>query len=825
MCILKLRTLLFLLLVGCGIYLYFTGHLGPFIDAQLSSLPWPKIKKIEQNQSFQRQPVFQVSTVKPLVFPVSREDTFVRIVCHADIDAFQKEKVRENPFVIMVEALDAQGHLLKSIPYTFKARLSQEQMAPNTQIFFYEDSPDTPTLRHVIEVNLKSLKPRALRIKLISKDALIKNVWATVLEPNTQADRTLLSSWYRLPETHQLSLSRGGVFPASTLSNTQRENLVHHRGRPIGPWGVEGRDYIQTVLCTLKNKDDLAYPSTPYQGFYCDPNHEMVIPLPEDKNLVSFSVSPTNPQDKNPTQLHLIWYGKGANSQEDFHVNLTAGVSSYERSFGQGAVHISTNKPTYITQKDVQNQQISKPNRVSYYRLDATPVIFDVTGHPAHDNMVRFSSLCLLNENNKTQKEKIVSYQVLNDQGEILFQGMWTLLLHAHNAAALTQDKTIVIPQGLDQSSIVSQKIDHFISMPIEATCVQLQADPDVCVCAYNTVAEGVRTFKIPGDTYSFGSLDERIRSNWFSLIPSNSDTLMAQNRTLSFATQPQPKPDDPFINQGIYRWDDFSPQGASLSRYVMVKTPKAESTRLRSLDALFTPIVPNTPTFVNFQYQKGEEIFQPKLAFSKKDKGSSPFSIKLNGKKFFSGQLTGTSGEILLPPLKAGPHTLEVIGEYRVFVSHITPGDECYVQKQALLWTQGELILPFTKQADQEVITVTLLTPSENNDPIVLDVILQGSSPEKRRLLSGYTVRNRRYEIAPPNPQNKALILDAQEDNLKVRAPFFIKIEEDLKGEKAKIILKPQGTQPLYIIVSRLVAGWQNERRLIRQGNLDAVE
>ena len=825
MCVLRFKIVLVFLLAGCGLFFYFGGHLRPFVAPHFAFLSWPQITKLEPNQSFQRQPVFQVDAARPLIFPISRDDTFARVVCHADIDALQKEKVRENPFVIMVEALDANGRLLKSIPYTFKAALSQEQMDPQSQVFFYEDSPDVPTLRHVIEINLKSIKPKTLRLKLVSKDPLIKSVWATVLEPNTQADRTLLSSWYRLPESYQLSLSRGGVFPASSLNNTQRENLIHNRGRPIGPWGVEGRDYVQNILCVIQKKDDLSYPNAPYQGFYCDPNHEMVIPLPEEKNIVSLSLSPANPQDKQPTQLHAIWYGKGSNSQEDFYVILPEGISSYKHSFGQGSLHISTNKPAFIVQKDVQNQPVSKPDSISYYRLGASPVIFDITGHRAHENIVRLSSLCILNEQNKTQKEEIVSYKVFNDQEEILFQGTWTLPLHTHSAADLTQDKTIVISQGLDQSSVLSQKIDHFISMPIEATSVHIQAASDVCVCAYNTVVEGVRTFKVPGDTYSFGSLDKLIRSNWFSLIPSNSESLVAQNRALSFATQPQPKPDDPFINQGIYRWDNFLPQGASLSRYVMVKTPKEASTRLRSLDALFTPIAPNTPTPVTFQYQKGEEIFQPKLAFSKKDQGASPFSLKINGKQIFSGQLTGTSGEILLPPIKAGPHTLEVIGEHRVFISHMTPGPECYVQKQALLWTQGELILPMTKLGNQEVITVTLLTPQEYNDPLMLDVTLQGPTLEKGKLLSGYTVRNRRYEIAPPNPQDKALILDAQEDSLHVRAPFFIKINEDLNGQDFKMILKSQSTHPLYIIVSRVVAGWQNERRLIRQGTLDAVE
>lgn len=819
------KNILYFLSAACGAYFLLSEPLRPYLKEHLNSVLWPKVINVKSDQSFQRQPVFQVNTKQPLIFPISREDTFARIVCHADIDAQHKNKVKENPFIIMVEALDDHGRLLKSIPYTFKAALSQEQMDSQSQVFFYEDSPDIPTLRHVIQINLTSLKPKTLRIKLVSKDPLLKNVWTTVLEPNTQADRTLLSSWYRLPESYQLALSRGGVFPASSLNNIQRENLIHNRGRPIGPWGAEGRHYIQNILCILQGKEDASFPSTPYQGFYCDPNHEMVIPLPEEKNVVSLDISPSNPKDNQPTRLHVIWYGKGPNSQEDFYVHLPSGISSYKRSFGQGSLHISTNKPAYIVQKNVGNQKISKPNSVSYYRLGDSAVIFDVTGHPAHENIVRLSSLCFLNKNNKTQKEKIVSYQALNDQGNILFKGTWSLPLQSDKETNLTQDKTIVISQGLDQSSILSQKIDHYISMPIEATSLHINADSDVCVCAYNTVVEGLRTFKVPQDNYSFGTLDKLIRSNWFSLIPTNTQDLVRQNRALSFAIQPQPKPDDPAINQGIYRWDNFLPETTSLSRYIMVKTSKEDSTRLRSLDALFTPIAPNTPTSITFQYQKGEEVFQPKLAFSKNDENPSPISLKMNGNIVFSGQLTGTSGEILLPPVRSGQHTIEVISQYRVFISHIIPGPECYVQKQALLWTQGDLVLPITKLADQEVITVTLLTPQEHSDPLTLDVSVQGPSPEKGALLSGYTVRHRRYEIASPNPQDTALILDAPENEINLRSSFYIQINEDLKGQDSKLILKPHGRQPLYIIVSRVVAGWQNERRLIRTGAVDAVE
>lgn len=814
---------LMIFLGGGGLVLFLGRQAYPLLEMDEFSFLFPKPLHLEPHQSFKREPIFQVESDKAILFPFSRPSlSTVRIVCHSDIDFQDLHKTCEAPFTVLVEVLGAKGQILQSLPYTFKSILSGEKISGQRGDLFYENSTDIPTLRHVIEMNLDHLKARSIRLKLLSKDSFIKHVWVTVMEPHLEADRNLLSSWYRLPESDQISLSRGGAYPIDTLTSRERKNLIRHIYSPLGPSGIEGKNYTQRNLCVIQSKEDKTYPSTPYQGFFTDNNHEAVIPLPGAENPVTLNITHANPDDKTPITLRLIWYGKGPRSQEDFYATLPKNVFTYQRTFGEGSLHVSSVQPTFINMGATKEVQDNKPASVTYYQLAESPVIFDVSGHGELENIVRISSLCILNAGNSGLKEKIVSYAVLDARSQKILSGTWKIPFDTN---AVGQDKTIAIPQGLDQSVVFSQKIDHFLSIPPEGKTLLLNADETVFASAHNTLTEGLRTFKIPDDAYSFGSPDMLSRGNWYGLTPLNNKALLFQKRGLFFSIQSQPKIDDPFVDKGIYRWDTFMPQNVALSRYILMQEPEEMSFRLRGLDVYFTSISPNMPIQVDFQYRQGEEILQPRLLFIKKGQDFSPFSLKLDGEVVLQDQLRGSSGEVLLPPVKAGSHTLELIGEHPVFINYIKPGPEHYIQKKTLYWTEGELVIPVSKHALEEIIGVTILTLPQDNHRKVMDVEIQGPSLEKGKLFKGYTVRKRRYNIGVSNTQNKAFLIDADEQELHMRPAFFIKVGEDLWGKEYRIILKPKGRIPMYLIVSRVIPGWQKERRFNVEGVTDSVE
>ncbi|MCB1814037.1 MAG: hypothetical protein KDK04_20310, partial [Candidatus Competibacteraceae bacterium] len=197
----------------------------------------------------------------------------------------------------------------------------------------------------------------------------------------------------------------------------------------------------------------------------------------------------------------------------------------------------------------------------------------------------------------------------------------------------------------------------------------------------------------------------------------------------------------------------------------------------------------------------------------------ASPFAITLylDGKKRLTTRLAGHRGQLRLPPIAPGQHTLRLqTGSPGQWLLNYTGAEPpAFTKRLSYRLDRQALQFKYRKQsAGDEVLSLRWHASTADQGRSQLRVSVQGPAAAGTGPFPHWTLRERRYHVAagsgPPS-----MVLGTQDQWTDSGQTFFLPLGSDLAPGEYLIRLALQQGPPGYISVYRLQAGVFAERRL----------
>jgi hypothetical protein len=190
---------------------------------------------------------YRLAPEKPLSFVFSKPVTLFRILSCAVLAPGEGE--RENGWVygFRVEMLDAGGKKIGAQDVYARSVIRDRLNPESDKLRFYRGARASVTLDD--NTIIASETPVAsIRILPLPYGAGVAGIDARVYERRPIIDSAALAAFRRRSPDEQAELARANAFPSELLTEEEMMNIARNQWRPIGPLGVEGRDYKMLVM-------------------------------------------------------------------------------------------------------------------------------------------------------------------------------------------------------------------------------------------------------------------------------------------------------------------------------------------------------------------------------------------------------------------------------------------------------------------------------------------------------------------------------------------------------------------------------------------------
>lgn len=183
---------------------------------------------------------------EPTSFVLSRPQERVRILTNAELRGTATEPL----YGFVVEGLDARGATVwrrnihvRTIPLFVRDR--RGRMVPH--VFLSQPGALRVSAADVTLIDF-GRPVSTVRLRASGRDPSVGRILARVQEQRPVSRRQLQVGWQRLSDAEQVQLTAGNPLGPLLTGNAERQRLLIERWNPVGPAGVQGRDYDQTIL-------------------------------------------------------------------------------------------------------------------------------------------------------------------------------------------------------------------------------------------------------------------------------------------------------------------------------------------------------------------------------------------------------------------------------------------------------------------------------------------------------------------------------------------------------------------------------------------------
>lgn len=213
----------------------------------------------------QRSIAYRIPQGRGLSFAFLQPSTRAKIVIHPAVS--ERMRAAEKGFVygIRVRWLDAAKQELSSHDIYLQADSPDVVFASGVKWRFFRTRPELVAEQDLLIV--ESPSPAAsLQIEVIEQDTGIVGIDLRVFEQPNYLGKNSVAAFRRLSEDLREKLAQPNAFPADMLSREERFHLGRNQWRPVGPLGLDGRDYTMLVLYEASREDALGNDSTAIGG-------------------------------------------------------------------------------------------------------------------------------------------------------------------------------------------------------------------------------------------------------------------------------------------------------------------------------------------------------------------------------------------------------------------------------------------------------------------------------------------------------------------------------------------------------------------------------
>jgi len=183
---------------------------------------------------------------RPTLFVFTRPQQQVRLLTNAEL----YKRTRDPHYSVIVEALNGDRQIvwrrdIHARTVGFMVRLSNGRLVPRAF---------TPELDGLVssagDESLIDFPRPVAAVRLIEgvRAPGVSKILARVQEQRPLSNRQLQVGWQRLTRSEQELLTEGNPLASALVGADERRRLLIRRWHPVGPAGVDGRDYHQTTL-------------------------------------------------------------------------------------------------------------------------------------------------------------------------------------------------------------------------------------------------------------------------------------------------------------------------------------------------------------------------------------------------------------------------------------------------------------------------------------------------------------------------------------------------------------------------------------------------
>ena len=734
----------------------------------------------------------------------------------------------EFSYTLRYQLLGTENSLLSEQTYTHRSHISMVHDAASGQdinSLFFLDASDRIAGTRSFLITLPAATPaRKLRLQLATADPAVNSIVVRAYHQNYPPEQRLDTLWQRLSYARRERLAEPSVYAPALLSQQERRNLVRQEWEPLGPEGTPSQDYIPRQLYVLRDlpegknsttQDTQAAPA----GLPVGPQLAGVITVPAGGSELQLQVvtNPMRPDLTTAAPLSLLWYPATALTAQ--RLSFDPGneqVLSLPAIVQGGVLEILSPQDltlrAFLQMADSRLEITPQPRLIPAFQLapgeqldyavkqsgkEATPLRIDVRQLLQPDQLPLSASLNAATLNYAW----LGPADALIEQGEIRQE----LLPSRYDR-----------PASRDLTGLLTEPGRAFLRAPATAHRLRLHADRPLLISLYTRPPQLVHALQIP-EAYSGSDPDYRAQPAWFSRRPARWRELIQSRRQVWLALQQRPPQERPELLTGQYELIDYQPLGQWTGRYLLTPRQPGPALQEWSRAVVYRQLEANQTHTLRFSGPPAQPKLTPTLLYQRPQ--ASPFAITLylDGKKRLTTRLAGHRGQLQLPPIAPGQHTLRLqTGSPGQWLLNYTGAEPpAFTKRLSYRLDRQALQFKYRKQsAGDEVLSLRWHASTADQGRSQLRVSVQGPAAAGTGPFPHWTLRERRYHVAagsgPPS-----MVLGTQDQWTDSGQTFFLPLGSDLAPGEYLIRLALQQGPPGYISVYRLQAGVFAERRL----------
>jgi len=263
--------------------------------------------------------VYQLDKERWTSFPIPPGQNPIKVLSNVGLpDSYRNVKLPDDQewhYAIEFQVFDGSGKVLREGVYHHKTKLTKyrDEIRKRELVAAFFLTPRVqPSDGRSMLVNLKGMSnPKKLRMRLAELGPEIQGLFVRVYGPQQNSEFKLRSIWQRMTDRQKTRLAGGNVYPKELISDSEKQNIAAATWLPIGPSGVQRRDYLpHEINVLIENEAEPINPVGPQAGLQVDRFHAAIIPLGEQGGDITLRLSPFDGMQNGKGKITVNWYGR-----------------------------------------------------------------------------------------------------------------------------------------------------------------------------------------------------------------------------------------------------------------------------------------------------------------------------------------------------------------------------------------------------------------------------------------------------------------------------------------------------------------------------------
>ena len=713
------------------------------------------------------------------------------------------ENISDLRYSVSYEVLDSKGRVLATKTYHLRTAyllfLDNKQQIIKKSYYFNNNLK--PSLGEHMILDLTPY-PEAdkVRLKLNSKESRIVDVAIRSyhLETITQQNKQHIK-WERISKDRKEYLARGNIYNSTLMTQQEKNLLISSYWRPNGPLGIEDKAY-RTRRLVISDWENIHPYSDIKPVLYSDANLSATRYLNEGNytlEVTPLAHGDTNLSIKRYDTLKLL-------SHQNHQLQESSTRIALQHSH-DGIVEIESNQSVKIEIIENQsNQRLYLPSLFSnsYYDINQTqPIRYRF--YTPKERLLQLECYAL-SDFNQSEQNSTLQFLLRNHQGKLIksIENNITLLPSHYDYR--------------DDFKALTQPSKLYIQISKEVASVDIVSHTKALIVRLST-----RSRHIAYPLYSFNAYEAPeypFLPSWFPIEPDNSSNIMNQQTKLY--KQPKPPKPNPFIQSGLYDYEQIFPKG-SWRGYTQLLERKFgfDAIRSQSWSTLYAKVDANNSTFV-FNDKRAVVNIAPQLIYHDLRERPQTLTIYQDNKAIVSKKLYRSTGSIQLPPLLSDhSYSLDInlSSKANLYLSHTSNGSKLY-NKRTFIAFDKPLSFEVSKDAIDSTLNLQLATPhqSESNATEFFATIkkIDNNTNETK---SSWSYQS--YHLFANTKHQKSINLTNPKEPLHISNSLYLSLGENLaKGRYSVTLYPPKDQKIYYLFISHLTLGKEARVQLSKE-------